>query len=63
MQKFVDITLRIPVADDTDEPRGLTLASDIRQMVKENGFDLGIDEVLLVSVFVFDPEAEKKAAE
>lgn len=48
MQKYIDVTLRIPVADDFDEDMKLTLASEVRQTVKENLTDL--DEVLLVSV-------------
>lgn len=48
MQKYLDVTVRIPVADDFDEDMKLTLASEVRQTVKDNLTDL--DEVLLVSV-------------
>lgn len=50
--KYVDITLRIPLADEADDSTGLTIAADVRQAIKDNCSDLEIEEVDLVSVHV-----------
>lgn len=56
MQKYIDVTLRIPLGDETDETTALTLAADVRQIVKDNGSDIGIDEVQIVAATIFEKE-------